>query len=110
MQAINITAYTEDASQIEAVKAFMKALKIKFEIVNLKQYELSAEQQQILDSQIKLDKSLYTNAESIYKDLKRSMSYKIIVSPITLKNIEEAVEYYVLKVNKKSCFRFFERL
>ena len=32
MQAINITAYTDDASQIEAVKAFMKALKIKFEI------------------------------------------------------------------------------
>jgi hypothetical protein len=32
MQATNFTAYTEDASQIEAVKAFMKALKIKFEI------------------------------------------------------------------------------
>ena len=32
MQVINITAYTDDASQIEAVKAFMKALKIKFEI------------------------------------------------------------------------------
>ena len=32
MQAINFTAYTDDASQIEAVKAFMKALKIKFEI------------------------------------------------------------------------------
>ncbi|WP_456311942.1 DUF2683 family protein [Pseudomonas shirazensis] len=71
MQAINITAYTEDASQIEAVKAFMKALKIKFEIANLKPYELSAEQQQILDSQINLDKHLYTNAESIYKDLKK---------------------------------------
>lgn len=52
MQAINITAYTQDASQIEAVKAFMKALKIKFEIANIKPYELSAEQQQILDSQI----------------------------------------------------------
>ena len=32
MQTINIKAYTEDESQIEAVKAFMKALKIKFEI------------------------------------------------------------------------------
>jgi hypothetical protein len=32
MQIINIIAYTEDTSQIEAVKAFMKALKIKFEI------------------------------------------------------------------------------
>ena len=32
MQPINITAYTKDVSQIEAVKAFMKALKIKFEV------------------------------------------------------------------------------
>jgi phosphoribosylamine-glycine ligase len=32
MQTINITAYTQDPAQIEAVKAFMKALKIKFEI------------------------------------------------------------------------------
>jgi phosphoribosylamine-glycine ligase len=71
MQAINITAYTEDASQIEAVKAFMKALKIKFEIANVKSYELSTEQQETLDSQINLDKSLYTDAESIYTDLKK---------------------------------------
>jgi len=71
MQAINITAYTEDASQIEAVKAFMKALKIKFEIANVKPYELSTEQQEILDSQINSDKSLYTDAESIYIDLKK---------------------------------------
>lgn len=32
MEAINITAFTKDASQIDAIKAFMKALKIKFEI------------------------------------------------------------------------------
>jgi hypothetical protein len=32
MEAINITAFTKDASQIDALKAFMKALKIKFEI------------------------------------------------------------------------------
>jgi len=32
MKAINITAYTDDSSQIEAIKAFMKALKIKFEV------------------------------------------------------------------------------
>ncbi|TRW95858.1 DUF2683 family protein [Flavobacterium gawalongense] len=38
MQAINFTAYTEDASQIEAVKAFMKALKIKFEMSKDKPY------------------------------------------------------------------------
>lgn len=71
MQAINITAYTEDASQIEAVKAFMKALKIKFEIANVKPCELSDEQQQILDSQINLDKNLYKDAETIYTDIKK---------------------------------------
>ncbi|WP_298648929.1 DUF2683 family protein [uncultured Proteiniphilum sp.] len=32
MKSINIKAYTDDASQIEALKAFMKALKIKFEL------------------------------------------------------------------------------
>jgi hypothetical protein len=32
MEAINIKAFTEDVSQIEALKAFMKALKIKFEL------------------------------------------------------------------------------
>jgi hypothetical protein len=38
MQTINITAYTKDASQIEAIKAVMKALKIKFEISEGKPY------------------------------------------------------------------------
>jgi hypothetical protein len=32
MEAINIKAYTEDKSQVDAIKAFMKALKIKFEV------------------------------------------------------------------------------
>lgn len=32
MKAINITAYTEDASQIEAIKAVIKAFKIKYTI------------------------------------------------------------------------------
>jgi hypothetical protein len=32
MKTINITAHMNDASQIEALKAFMKALKIKFEL------------------------------------------------------------------------------
>jgi DNA/RNA-binding domain of Phe-tRNA-synthetase-like protein len=32
MEAINFTAYTQDASQVDAIKAFMKALKIKFEL------------------------------------------------------------------------------
>jgi len=34
MKAINITAYPDDISQIEAIKAVMKALKIDFEITN----------------------------------------------------------------------------
>ncbi len=71
MQAINITAYTEDASQIEAVKAFMKSLKIKYEIANVKPYELSAEQQEILNNQLNSDRSLYKDAESVYADLKK---------------------------------------
>ena len=32
MEAINIKAYTADTSQVDAIKAFMKALKIKFEV------------------------------------------------------------------------------
>ena len=32
MEAVNIIAYTSDVSQIEAVKAILKALKIRFEI------------------------------------------------------------------------------
>jgi len=32
METVNIKAYTDDASQVEALKAFMKALKIKFEL------------------------------------------------------------------------------
>ena len=38
MEAINITAFTEDTSQVDAIKAFMKALKIKFEIAKDKPY------------------------------------------------------------------------
>lgn len=34
MKAINIKAFTQDVSQIDAIKAFMTALKIKFEIVD----------------------------------------------------------------------------
>jgi hypothetical protein len=32
MQTINITAHTEDASQIEAIRAVIKAFKIKYSI------------------------------------------------------------------------------
>ena len=38
MEAINITAYTNDTSQIDAIKAVLKALKIKFEVAIEKPY------------------------------------------------------------------------
>ncbi|KFF03345.1 plasmid stabilization protein [Flavobacterium reichenbachii] len=34
------------------------------------------------------------------------MNYKIIISPIALKNIEDAVEFYILKVSKKVALDF----
>lgn len=34
MEAFNIKAFTTDSSQLEALKAVMKALKIKFEVSN----------------------------------------------------------------------------
>ena len=39
MNGINITAYTEDISQIEAIKAILKAMKIKYEISKAKPYK-----------------------------------------------------------------------
>lgn len=39
MPTINIIAHPQDASQVEAVKAFMKALKIKFEISKDQPYD-----------------------------------------------------------------------
>jgi hypothetical protein len=38
MEAINITAYPSDTSQIEAIKAFMRTLKIEFEVAKEKPY------------------------------------------------------------------------
>lgn len=38
MEAINITAYPSDISQIEAIKAVMRAFKIRFEVSNEKPY------------------------------------------------------------------------
>jgi hypothetical protein len=38
---------------------------------NTKPYSLSKEQQQILDSQLNSDKATYTDAETLYTDLKK---------------------------------------
>jgi hypothetical protein len=70
MSTINITLHPNDDAQVEAVKAFMKALKIKFEISIEKSSVLSSEQQKILDSQIGLDKKDYTDADTVYANLK----------------------------------------
>jgi hypothetical protein len=35
MQTINITVHPTESTQIEALKAVMKALKIKFEMLNI---------------------------------------------------------------------------
>jgi hypothetical protein len=40
MESINIKAYTSDISQVEALKAFMKALKIKFEVSKSEPYDI----------------------------------------------------------------------
>jgi len=39
--------------------------------INTKPYNLSKEQQQLLDSQLNSDKSTYINAETLYSDLKK---------------------------------------
>lgn len=39
MQAINITSHTEDASQIEAIKAVIKAFKIEYTISKVTEQE-----------------------------------------------------------------------
>ena len=38
MKAINITAYTDDSTKIDAIKAVLKAMKVKFEIAKAKPY------------------------------------------------------------------------
>jgi hypothetical protein len=48
MQTINITVHPTESTQIEALKAVMKALKIKFEIAKDKSY--IAEKEVIIDN------------------------------------------------------------
>jgi hypothetical protein len=39
METINIKAYTTDTSQVDAIKAFMKTLKIKYEVLKEEPYD-----------------------------------------------------------------------
>ena len=71
MKTVNITAHPEDDSQVEAIKAVLRALKVDFEITESeKKIILSEEQQQILDNQIDSDKKLHLDAEVVYENLK----------------------------------------
>ena len=56
-------------SVLESVSAYVDTL-IKPTPIS-KNYSLSKEQQQLLDSQINSDKSTYTKAETLYSDLKK---------------------------------------
>ena len=58
MEAINITAYPSDMSQMEAIKAVMRALKMEFEIAKYKPYnpefvaKIKESQQQVKDGKV----------------------------------------------------------
>lgn len=67
MQAINITAYTYNAAQIEALKAFMKALKIKFEVKKYEEPYNSEFVNMVLDAEneIKTGKGLKVTSEEL---------------------------------------------
>jgi succinate dehydrogenase/fumarate reductase flavoprotein subunit len=66
-----ITKKLKNAPQsvLERVIGYVDALVEPLE--NVKPYKLSKEQQQILDNQINSDKATYTDAETLYTDLKK---------------------------------------
>jgi hypothetical protein len=72
MQTINIIAHNMDTSQVEAIKAFMKALKIKFEIfkedVNVEKCLLSDEQKTSIDEALKSIEAKGTTPHNIVMD------------------------------------------
>jgi hypothetical protein len=62
--------HTSTTEQEIALKALVKNLKMKIEVTKDKTFLLSSEQQNVLDSQLDLDKKHYSDAERIYADLK----------------------------------------
>jgi CRISPR/Cas system Type II protein with McrA/HNH and RuvC-like nuclease domain len=72
MQTINIIVHTEDASQIEAIKALLKAFKIKFEILkeddNIEKCLLSDEQKKSIDEALKSIEAKGTTPHNIVMD------------------------------------------
>lgn len=74
METISIDLLTKKLknapqSVLERVMGYIDAL-VESE-KNSKPYELSKEQQQVLDSQLNSDKSTYTEAETLFEDLKK---------------------------------------
>ncbi len=74
METISIDVLTKKLknapqSVLERVMGYIDAL-VESE-KNSKPYELSKEQQQVLDSQLSSDKSTYTEAETLFEDLKK---------------------------------------
>jgi succinate dehydrogenase/fumarate reductase flavoprotein subunit len=74
METISIDLLTKKLknapqSVLERVMGYIDAL-VESE-KNSKPYELSKEQQQVLDSQLSSDKSTYTEAEMLFEDLKK---------------------------------------
>ncbi len=64
LKIINWIAQLEDAALVEKIKSLMKE--------SGKPYLLTNEQQKILDSQVNSNKSLYTDAEVLFTDLKKN--------------------------------------
>ncbi len=74
METISIDVLTKKLknapqSVLERVMGYIDAL-VESE-KNSKPYELSKDQQQVLDSQLSSDKSTYTEAETLFEDLKK---------------------------------------
>lgn len=74
METISIDSLTKKLknapqSVLERVMVYIDAL-VESEKKS-KPYELSKEQQQVLDSQLNSDKSTYTEAETLFEDLKK---------------------------------------
>lgn len=60
MQTITITVHTNDSSQIEAIKAVFKAIKVKFEISKEKPYNPEFVKK-IAKSKKQIEKGRYTD-------------------------------------------------
>ncbi len=64
LKIINWITQLEDHSLVEKIKSLMKEPG--------KPYPLTNEQQEILDSQVNSDKSLFTDAEVLFTELKKN--------------------------------------